>query len=417
MDARFYNLDNIAQTLNLNSKTNLQAFYNSALQEREVVDYENEGFVWADVQLDSEIEYAEIGDYLHGMATYVDADSEPLARGKEVELTKFSQSIPTMRRKIIRGKNDYKKELQAAEQASTMGALSGESPYQSVQDYLIGNLFDRLTEIPDSHSASIAYQVGQMKSNRKLSLTDENNSGGIVGIEFTSKVPDENVTDTPVYSVDAQGEISYDGYEADIVVELKKKIRKIRRDRYRGYTNVVVEIAGSTLDAIIESPTTLRRIGYSLRPDLQIVPKNDDNALTVGREKYYSEGDTFIQNWFKAAIGADAIIVHNEVVGASSLNATTKKFETEKVDVFDEGVILVRPSGIIGKIFPVLPVRPDRDAVYADIFGGRGILEYMYDKNTREQKWISELAALAVPTVPSKMFYFNVKAATQAADA
>jgi hypothetical protein len=64
---------------------------------------------------------------------------------------------------------------------------------------------------------------------------------------------------------------------------------------------------------------------------------------------------------------------------------------------------------VIGKIFPVLPVRPDRDAIYADIFGGRGILEYMYNKDTREQKWISELSALAVPTVPSKMYYFNVK--------
>jgi hypothetical protein len=412
MDARFLGLDNIAQTLNLNSKDNLQAFYDSALQERETLDVNFAGFEWADVQLNSEIEYAEIGDYLRGMATYVDSDSEPLARGKQVEITKFSTSIPTMRRKIVRGKNDYRKELLAAEKASTMGYLKGDSPYQSVEDYLISNLFDKLKEIPDSHAASIAYQIDRMKSVRKLALTPDNNEGGLIGLTFDSKVPDSNVKDVVVYNVDTEGNPTYDGADADIVVAIKQDIRKIRRDKYRGYQFVTIEMYGSTFDAIVESPTFLRRLGYSLRPDLQIVPKNNDNALTVGREKYLSSGDEFIKNYFKTAVGADEIIINNTIVGADHLDAVNKKFVTSKINTFEEGVILVRPSGIIGKIFPVLPVRPDRDAVYADIFGGCGILEYMYDKITREQKWISELAVLAVPIVPSKMYYYNVKGTT-----
>lgn len=412
MDARFLGLDNIAQTLNLNSKDNLQAFYDSVLKDRETLDLDFSGFEWADIQLDSEIEYAEIGDYIRGMATYTDQDSEPLARGKQVEITKFSTSIPTMRTKIVRGKNDYRQELLAAERASTMGRLNGESPYQSVEDYLISNLFDKLKEIPDRHAASIAYQLGQMKSKRKLELTSDINEGGLVGISFDSKVPDSNVKDFVVYNVDVDGNPDYEGLESDLVVQLKQDIRKIRRDKYRGYQNVTIEMQGATFDAIVESPTFFRRLGYSLRPDLQIVPKNHENAIAVGREKFYSEGDAFIQNYFKNAVGADELIINNTIVGSEHLDTVNKKFTTEKVNTFEEGVILVRPSGTIGKIFPVLPVRPDRQAVYADIFGGRGILEYMYNKDTREQKWVSELAALAVPVVPSKMYYYNVKGTT-----
>lgn len=87
---------------------------------------------------------------------------------------------------------------------------------------------------------------------------------------------------------------------------------------------------------------------------------------------------------------------------------TIKNYDIAPISPYAEDVILVRPSGIIGQIYNVAPVRPDRSAIFGDIFNGKGIIEYIYDKDNRTQKWKSELTCLAVPTVPKKMFYYEI---------
>jgi hypothetical protein len=407
MDARFFGIDNILSTLGINSSKQFDLFYTSALEGRETLDLNIEGFVWDEAQLDFTYEALEAEGKLKGMATYVDLNSEPLARGKAVELSKLTGSIPRQKRKILRGENDYRKQLIALQTAEAMARLKGDSPYQSVRDYLTANLFDTLAEIPDSHNASLSFQVGQMKSARKLSLTTDNNPSGIAGVEFSAQVPDENVVDEAWYTI-TDGAISY-VEDADPILTLKKKIREIKLDIYKGYQNVTVEINAVTFFKLVEHPKVLQRLGYSLRPDLQIVPKNDSNAQTVGYENYLSNGDEFIKEFFKRAIGADQLILNTTIVGVDKLNATSKKFETKKLDVFEQDVVLIRPTGTIGTIKNVAPLRPDGSAISAGIFGGRGIIEYRYNAETREQTWVSELTILAVPNQPKKMYYYNIK--------
>ena len=160
---------------------------------------------------------------------------------------------------------------------------------------------------------------------------------------------------------------------------LKKKIRAIKQDRYRGYQNVAVEINGKTLFILAEHPAVLTKLGYSLRPELMVSPNNDKNALKVGTDAYYSNQDGYMTDYIKRAIGADQLIVNDTIVGVDKLNNATKKFEQKKLAVFEEGPILIRPAGIIGSIFNVVPLRPDGQAVVAGIFGGRGIIEYRYN--------------------------------------
>jgi hypothetical protein len=74
---------------------------------------------------------------------------------------------------------------------------------------------------------------------------------------------------------------------------------------------------------------------------------------------------------------------------------------------FNEDVILIRPVGTIGKIKNVVPLRPDGSAIAAGIFGNRGMLEYIYNPQTRTQDWQSELTILAVPNRPKDMYYFK----------
>ena len=411
MDARFLGLDNIMASLGLNSPKAFQAWYEESMEGRETAGLNIEGFEWAEPQLDFDYAFLEASGRLKSMANYVDYNSEPLARGKAVELAKLEGQIPRQKRKINRGENDYRKELSALKDADIMARFRGEAPEDSVKAYLANNLFDTISEIPDSHNASITYQVGQMKSHRSLLLTEENNKGGIIGAEFSSNVPDENVVTEEWFTVDAEGKVTYiEG--VDPIMTLKKKIRAIKQDKYRGYTNVAVEINGKTLFTIAEHPAVLTKLGYSLRPELMVSPNNDKNAIKVGTDAYYSNQDGYMTDYIRRAIGADQLIVNDTIVGVDKLNNATKKFEQKKLDVFEEGTILIRPAGIIGSIFNVVPLRPDGQAIVAGIFGGRGIIEYRYNRETRTQTWVSELTALAVPNAPKKLHYFLVQGVT-----
>lgn len=411
MDARFLGFDNIAATLGLNTAKNLQAWYNEYLEGRETMGLNIDGFDWAAPQLDFTYEFLEADGRIKAMATYVAPDSEPLARGKDVSLAKLTGTIPRQKRKIVRGENDYRRELIALQEADVKARFRGDSPVDSVRNYLATNLFDTLAEIPDSHNASVTYQVGQMTSKRKLVLTADNNQGGIIGAEFSSNVPEENVTREDWYTVGADGAITYvEG--TNPIMAIKKKVRAIKRDLYNGYPMVKAKMSAFTFDALIEHPETLRALGYALRPELYASAKNDADALKVGTNAFYSNSHEYMVDFFKRAIDVDELVIDNTIVGVDKLNTSTKKFEQKKVGVFDDGVIMLSPMGIIGSIHNVVPLRPDGQAIVAGIFGNRGILEYRYNRETRTQTWVSELTVLAVPNAPKKLFYFEVQGVT-----
>lgn len=411
MDARFLGFDNIAATLGLNTAKNLQAWYNEYLEGRETMGLNIDGFEWADPQLDFTYEFLEADGRIKAMATYVAPDSEPLARGKDISLAKLTGTIPRQKRKIVRGENDYRRELIALQEADVKARFRGDSPVDSVRNYLATSLFDTLAEIPDSHNASVTYQVGQMTSKRKLVLTADNNQGGIIGAEFSSNVPEENVTKENWYTVGENGAITYvEG--TNPIMAIKKKVRAIKRDLYNGYPMVKAKMSAFTFDALIEHPETLRALGYALRPELYASAKNDADALKVGTNAFYSNSHEYMVDFFKRAIDVDELVVDNTIVGVDKLNTSTKKFEQKKVGVFDDGVIMLSPTGIIGSIHNVVPLRPDGQAIVAGIFGNRGILEYRYNRETRTQTWVSELTVLAVPNAPKKLFYFEVQGVT-----
>lgn len=411
MDARFLGFDNIAATLGLNTAKNLQAWYNEYLEGRETMGLNIDGFEWADPQLDFTYEFLEADGRIKAMATYVAPDSEPLARGKDVSLAKLTGTIPRQKRKIVRGENDYRRELIALQEADVKARFRGDSPVDSVRNYLAANLFDTLAEFPDSHNASVTYQVGQMTSKRKLVLTADNNQGGIIGAEFSSNVPEENVTKENWYTVGENGAITYvEG--TNPIMAIKKKVRAIKRDLYNGYPMVKAKMSAFTFDALIEHPETLRALGYALRPELYASAKNDADALKVGTNAFYSNSHEYMVDFFKRAIDVDELVIDNTIVGVDKLNTSTKKFEQKKVGVFDDGVIMLSPTGIIGSIHNVVPLRPDGQAIVAGIFGNRGILEYRYNRETRTQTWVSELTVLAVPNAPKKLFYFEVQGVT-----
>lgn len=412
MDARFLGFDNILETLGINSSKSFQLVYNEALSKYESEGLNIAGCVWAPMQADFSYSWLEADGRISAMATYVDLNSEPVARGKNVELSKVEGTIPRQKRKIVKGENDYRKEITALNNADTAARLMGRSPSNSVREYLAKYFFDTLAEIPTSHAASLSYARGQMFGARALTLTDENNPSGLQ-MTFKSEVPAANVDNTKFYTVDSLGAVTY-VTDVDPILNLRKKVRSLKNDPYHGYPLVTVEINAKSFFTLIEHPLILQRLGFAEDWKLEITAKGQSAANAaaaaqkVGYEKLLSNSDEFAKNWFKAAIGADELIVDTTIVGVDKLNAVTKRFDTNALSAFPEGVILVRPSGDVAQIFNVACLRPDASAVIsAEIFGGRGIVEYFYDARTRTQTWISELTALPVPTRPKDLYYFE----------
>ena len=409
----------IASTLDLNSSSRLQTFYDAALKGYETTDLETDGFTNAPIKLNSEVEFAEAKKYLRGMATYTSEDSEPIARGREAELTKWSESIPTIRYAVKLGKDDYKNRLLAAQDSVFSAVLEsngrkGNVARQSLRDYLLRTTTEDLRAFPESTVASLNYQCGQMLSKRGLYITRENNPDGIVGVKFESRVPEGNVTKEKWYTVKADGSLEY-VTTVNPVMTLKKKIRELRMDQYNGYTNVRVEMNYRTFFRMLEHPEVLEMIGNPNKELAILVAGLSKNtaasakAQDVGRNQLLEWSDAAAVAWFKSAVGADEVKLHTAVVGVDKLDGTTKRYKTKKLNVFEEGVVLLRPTGNIGIIQPVQVIRPDKEYVYANFMNGWGIIEYFYDGRQKTQEWISEVSFLAVPTCPSDLYYVEVE--------
>lgn len=406
---RFMGLDSLMTANGLVNTKAFEAYYNTVLAGRETMDLNIAGFEWNDPQIDFTYEMLEMGDDVEVMATYVDLNSPALPSGKQTKFEKLTGTIPRQKYRIVRGENDYRKELILMQEVANVARFQGRDVNTSLEEHLAKYLFTTLVDIPNAHKNSLNYQVGQMKSAALFELTAENNPRGIKGAKFSARVPEANIITKEWLNKDeATG--AYTAVEgADPIEDIKAKIREIRFYKYR---DVTVEIDEQFAFELFKMPSVLKAIGYMMYPNLRLSPKNDDNALAVAR----GLEDDAIKDYFRRLIGTDQIIYQNTVVATEKLNAETKNFDHPKMKAFNEDVILIRPTGTIGKIVNVTPLRPDGSAITAGIFGGRGIVEYIYDPQTRTQDWQSELTILAVPTRPKDMYYFKGVKVTSAGE-
>ena len=403
---RFMGLDTLMAANGLTSAKAFDVYYDTILKGRENMDLNIEGFEWDDPQIDFTYEMLETGDDVYAMAHYVDLNSPALPSGKQTEFAKLTGSIPRQKYRVVRGENDYRKELIVMQEVAAVARFQGRNVNTSLSEHLAKYLFSTLVEFPEAHKTSLNYQVGQMKSAAKLVLNDENNPRGIKGVEFGAKVPASNFIKPNWLTKQADGTyVAVEG--ANPIEDLKAKIREIRWNGQ--YKNVVVELDEQFAFELFKMPEVLKAIGYADTPNLRLSAKNDDNAMAVAKNLE----DEIIKDYFRKLINADRIVYHNTLVAAEKLNVEDKNYDRKTMKAFNPDVVLVRPEGTIGKIKNVVPLRPDGSAITAGIFGGRGLIEYIYNAQTRTQDWQSELTILAVPNRPRDMFYFEgVVAAT-----
>ena len=155
---------------------------------------------------------------------------------------------------------------------------------------------------------------------------------------------------------------------------------------------------------LLSHSEVLKAIGYATTGlGLRYSKANDENAVAVAKGMSLDAQKAAL----KTLLEADELITNKTVCGVEKLNKVTRKYERKAVDAFNNDVILIRPMGTIGVIKNVVPLRPDGQAIVGGVYGGRGIIEYIYNRDTREQRWQGELTALAVPTRPNDMYYFE----------
>lgn len=410
MDARFYGFDDIMKSFGLSSNKALEVWYNRYFHNRETMSLNIDGFTWDTAQIDFKYEFGEIEERITAMATYLDLNSEATPRGNDISIQKFGGYIPRHKRLEVKGENDFRRELIAMGQIQQGAELRGESPDSNIREYLANNLFTTVAQFPDAHAQTLTYQVGQMKSAGALTLTDENNPGGIVGITFTSNVPDANVKDALFWKVNADGSITYDESKNPIEY-FQSFLHNLKWDGTYGPAEGEIDEV-ETFHVLMRHPAIKKAIGYMVIGGLYVAGKTnadaDARAMEAGSYTLLTSETAQEVEWARRLFKLDKLTLHNNVVGVAKYDKTQKKMVTKTLKAFNPGVLVIRPVGNIGTIKNVAPLRPDGSAISGSIFGGRGIIEYMYDAKTRVQTWRSELTALAVPNRPRKIYRFNL---------
>ena len=406
------------KALGIGTQKKFECWYEKFLQGRENMNFNMDGFTWDDAQIGFDYEFAEVTDTVTAMATYLDIYSQPVARGREIPMRTIAGYIPRQKRYETKDENDYRTEAVQAQKLAGVAELRGESPYNDIRDYFSKNLLEFAGDFPASHAQSITYQVGQMKSNFSLDLTDVNNPNGIVGVSFKAKTPDENTILGEYYSMDADGNVTYDENKHPIQ-DFNKFLNKLLFDGT--YGAVEVEADEWSFLTFMGHPDIVRAIGYLEIKGLFISAKDnseaDARASEAGAHIIAVDGnDTAIMIGFFKRIfkKISNVKLHNEMVAVATLNEETKKFEYPLLRAFNEHVMLFRPTGNIGTIKNVTPMRPDSSYLYSWMFDKRGIMDYWYDPRTKTQHWESELTVLAVPNRPKKLHRIVIGKSTAA---
>lgn len=377
-----------------------QAYQAEALSPLESENANLIGFEWDSAQLDFTYKQLEMENQVSVMAHYVDLNSPALPTGKSTKVVELTGSIPRQKYTVVRGENDYRKELIAINEAKSVAAYQNKNEQEAVSDFLKKTLFTTLSDLPNAHKNAMNYQVGQFKSTGKLVLDDKNNPLGSIRTTFDAHVPSGNYITKDWF--DASGN-AISG--SNPIGDIRDFIREVRW-KVNGYQNVTVELSTRYAFKLFSDEAVLTEIGYAMVGNTLRVgggANADAGAYAIAKAASFEAQ----QEAFKAAIGADEVIFNGTVCGIETVNKSSKKWERTTVDAFNSDVILVRPSGQIGVIKNVVPLRPDGSAISAGIFDGRGIIEYLYNADTRTQTWRSELTALAVLTRPRDMYYIK----------
>ena len=399
---RLNGLDSLMTSKGITSNVTFDAYLKEVFSKRENQDANLVGFLWAPAQLDFTFKTLRAMKTIDVMASYVAYNSPAIPSGHKTEITTQEGTIPRMKYAVVRGENDYRKQLIALKEILAVANFANKSEDVALREFISRQLFFVIDEIVTSFKESLNYQVGQMKSKGKIVLDDNSNPRGTVRTTITAQIPDSNFMTKGWFEKAADGTLTAVA-GSNPITDIRNFHRELRW-KANGYQNITDELSEKYIYQLLEHPEVLKAIGYySTGLGLRYTKQNDENALAVARGMQLEAQ----KDAFRRLIECDELITSKTQCGVEKLNPATKTYERTLVDAFDPESYLIRPQGNVGEIKNVVPLRPDGQAIVGGVYGGKGIIEYVYDRDTRTQRWQGELTALAVPNRPEDMYYMN----------
>lgn len=398
--------DNLMGFFKITSNPVFAQFYNDIFQRNENQNLDMRGATWGDIQNVFTYEMWEQYNNVEVQATFLDLDSDPHAFGGSAEFRKFTGSIPRHKALVTVDEPDYREKLKQLYEVEAATAFLDGDVNSAVRGRLEEYFYDKLSALPNAHKNTLNYMLGQLKSNLDFELTAKNNPQGVKGLKFPSHVPTENRKTTKFWEVAADGKITYND-AVDPIAYIQQLVYDIKNDPYNGYDRVTIEMNRKSFVNLLKHPSWAKAIAYSLDNTFYKVAGNDANAIAYGNNWLLTASIDAKIEVFKAITDIDEVILSTAVTGTEyieKMNEVAPKLVRRKMDCFDEGKMLLRPSGNIIKIIPVAPMRPDKSAISTTIFGGRGIIEYWYEPRHKVQTWRSEMTCLPVFTAPSLIY-------------
>lgn len=409
----YLGLDNLMGFFGLDKNPFFAQYYNEILSVNENQNLDIRGAQWGDIQPVFTYEMYEQYTDVEVMATFVDLDSDPLPMGGSFKTKKLTGSIPRHKALVTFSEQDYREKLQYLYSLQSSAAIMGGDPATAVRNELEKYFFTKLSAIPNAHKNTLNFMIGQLKSRLDFTLNDANNPQGIKGITFPSHVPAQNRIANKFMSKNATtGAVTY--VDANDPAEyIKKLVDGIRNNDNAAmrYENVAVEMSRKTFVDLMGHPAWAKHVAYTLQPQFYLVPDNDANAVAYGKAVLNDKDEAGLVEIFKRVTGVSEVLLNKAVVSAERVVKLTDgapSLVSPLMDAFDYGKILVRPVGDFIKIIPVAPMRGDKSAVMASIYGDKGIIEYWYDKREKVQTWRSEMTCMPVFMMPSRIYSVDV---------
>ena len=380
---QFYDL--LSRALGGNDGKRLQGFLDNVVAQK-YNELNIPGFKFADeMQLDFTYEQLMKSAGINVMAQYLDLDSPATPIGTEGFVVATGR-IPRMKMTEIYNEDKYRK-LLIAEQRFGAGS-------DKVVDGAVKALFNTADTLIGGHTNSLTYQRHQVVSTGKFTLNSTNNPNGLVGLTFSSHVPEANInklSGNKKWWTDAT--YATEGSSADPIADMIAMVEAAQEKGIEGH----FEINKTYLTKILGHSKVVAAIGANLWP---MATDAAASASYLSRAKKLE---------VLAEIVGAPIVEIDAKVATEVWNKTAKALERKTMDAFEANVVVFVPNGELGEILTVEPIAID-GGTYATFYGGRLLLTVDVDAKYKCQSFNTEMTSLVVANRAHEMFYLKPNA-------
>lgn len=398
-----HGLDTLMASNGIINNEKYDAYQISVLKPLESNKLNMRGFVWDNPQTNFTYSMLEAQEKVSAMATYVSISSDPIPVGSQTNLRKLTGSIPRQKHVIRITEEDLRNALDEMNNIVGSASFLNTNREVAIKSLLEDMLFDKQSDFIERHKNSINYACGRVKSLAQLEVNAENNPRGIKGVTFKMHVPEENFRiDKKWFTREADGTLT-PIESADPLKDLSDFVYWLKNNTYG---DIEFEWDATFTHALVRHPKMLATLGYHINPALRMAYNDDKQAIAVAS----GSKDAVLVEALRDYLEIDGIYTSETFTEVDKYDEDKDEFVSKRLRVFEPGIVAVHPTGTIGKIKNVAPMRGDGSQISTRIFDGHGIIEYFYFGKERIQEWRSELTILPVLTRPRDMYYFNVVA-------